>query len=35
MVTAFAHDAMGCRIDPSHGGPVGLFLGPASDPRLV
>ena len=31
----FAHGAMGCRIDPSWGGPIELFLVPASDPRLV
>ena len=29
---AFAHGAMGCRIDPSWGGPIGLFLVPASAP---
>ena len=28
-------DAMGCRIDPSWGGPIELFLVPASAPRLV
>ena len=32
---AFAHGAMGCRIDPSWGGPIELFLVPASAPRLV
>ena len=26
MVRAFAHDAMGRRIDPSWGGPIELFL---------
>ena len=26
MVRAFAHGAMGCRIDPSWGGPIELFL---------
>ena len=30
-----AHDAMGGRIDYSWGGPIELFLVPASDPRLV
>ena len=35
MVTAFAHGAMGRRIDPSWGGPVELFLVPAGAPRLV
>ena len=34
MVRAFAHGAMGCRIDPSWGGPIELFLVPASAPRL-
>ena len=29
MVRAFAHGAMGCRIDPSWGGPIELFLIPA------
>ena len=32
---AFAHGAMGRRIDPSWGGPIELFLVPASAPRLV
>ena len=32
---AFAHGAMGRRIDPSWGGPTKLFLVPASAPRLV
>ena len=35
MVRAFAHRAMGRRIDPSWGGPIELFLVPASAPRLV
>ena len=35
MVRAFAHGAMGRRIDPSWGGPTGLFLVPTSAPRLV
>ena len=35
VVRAFAHGAMGRRIDPSWGGPIELFLIPASDPRLV
>ena len=30
VVRAFAHDAMGHRIDPSWGGPIDLFLVPAS-----
>ena len=30
MVRAFAHGAMGRRIDPSWGGPIELFLVPAS-----
>ena len=29
MVRAFAHGAMGRRIDPSWGGPIELFLIPA------
>ena len=32
---AFAHGAMGRRIDPSWGAPIELFLVPASAPRLV
>ena len=32
---AFAHGAMGRRIDPSWGGLIELFLVPASAPRLV
>ena len=35
VVTAFAHGAMGHRIDPSWGGPIELFLLPSSAPRLV
>ena len=35
MVRAFAHGAMGHRIDPSWVGPIELFLVPASAPRLV
>ena len=35
MVKAFAHGAMGRRIDPSWGGPIELFLVPASAPRFV
>ena len=35
MVRAFAHGAMCLRIDPSWGGPIELFLVPASVPRLV
>ena len=35
MVRAFAHAAMGLRIDPSWGGTIVLFLVPASAPRLV
>ena len=31
VVRAFAHGAMGHRIDPSWGGPIELFLVPASD----
>ena len=31
----FAHGVMGCRIDPSWGGPIELFIVPASAPRLV
>ena len=34
MVIAFVHGAMGRRIDPSWGGPIELFLVPASAPRL-
>ena len=32
---AFAYGAVGRRIDPSWGGPIELFLVPASAPRLV
>ena len=35
VVRAFAHGAMHRRIDPSWGGPIELFLVPASAPRLV
>ena len=35
VVRAFDHGAMGRRIDPSWGGPIELFLVPASAPRLV
>ena len=35
VVRAFAHGAMGRRIDPSWGRPIGLFLVPTSAPRLV
>ena len=35
MVRAFAHGAMGRRIDPSCGVPIELFVVPASAPRLV
>ena len=35
VVRAFAHGAVGRRIDPSCGGPIELFLVPASAPRLV
>ena len=35
MVRAFAHGAMGRQVDPSWGGPIELFLVPASTPRLV
>ena len=34
VVRAFAHGAMGRRIDPSWGGPIELFLVPPSVPRL-
>ena len=34
-VRAFAHGAMGRRIDPSWSGPIELFLVPASVPQLV
>ena len=32
MVRAFAYGVMGRRIDPSWGGPIELFLVPASAP---
>ena len=35
VVRAFAHGAMGRRIDPSWGGPIELFLVPTIAPRLV
>ena len=35
VVRAFAHGAMGRRINPSWGEPTELFLVPASAPRLV
>ena len=35
VVRAFAHGAMGRRIDPSWGGSIKLFLVPGSAPRLV
>ena len=35
MVGAFAHGAMGRRINPSWGGPIELYVVPASDPQLV
>ena len=35
VVRAFAHGAMGHRIDPSWGEPIELFLVPASAPQLV
>ena len=35
VVRAFAHGAMGRRIDPSWGGPTELFLVPPIAPRLV
>ena len=36
MVRAFAHGAMGRRIDPSWGGPTELFLVPATGvPKAV
>ena len=33
VVRAFAHGAMGCRIDPSWDVPIELFLIPASAPK--
>ena len=35
VVRALAHGAMGRRINPSWGGPIELFLVPASAPQLV
>ena len=35
VVRAFAHGAIGRLIDPSWGGPIKLFLVPASAPQLV
>ena len=35
MVRAFTHGAMGSQIYSSWGGPIELFLVPASAPRLV
>ena len=35
VVRAFAHGAMGHRIDPSWSGPNELFLVPASAPQVV
>ena len=35
VVRSFARGAMGRRIDPLWGGPIELFLVPASAPRLV
>ena len=35
VVRVFTHGAMGHRIDPSWGGPIELFLVPASAPRLL
>ena len=35
VVRVSAHCAMGCQIDPSCGGPIELFLAPASAPQLV
>ena len=35
MVRAFDLGAMGCRIDPSWGGPIELFFIPASASQLV
>ena len=34
VVRAFAHGAMGRRIDPSWGGPIELFLVPPSAPGM-
>ena len=35
VVRAFTHGVMSRRIDPSWGGPIEIFLVPASAPRLV
>ena len=35
MVRVFAHGVMGHLIDPSWGGPIELFLIPASAPQLA
>ena len=35
VIRVFAHGAMGHRIDPSWGGPIEVFLVPASAPQLV
>ena len=35
MVRLFTNGVMGRQIDPSWGGPIELFLVPASAPRLV
>ena len=35
VVRAFAHGAIGRQIDPSWGGPIELFLVPASAPLLA
>ena len=35
VVRVFTHGAMGRRIDPSWGGPIELFLIPASAQQLV
>ena len=35
VVRLFAHGAMGRRIDLTWGGPIELFLVPASAPQLV
>ena len=35
VVRAFDHGAMGRQVDPSWGGPIELFLVPASAPQLV
>ena len=35
VIRAFTHGAMGHRVNPSWGGPIELFLVPASAPQLV